>query len=338
MNITSREFGIRVLLVVVSSALAVLLVEAALQTLDVQRLRLWQAGSLFRLDDELIYSLKPGQARAWETGEFNEVARINGQGLRDSEIGSGGPFDRRVIATGDSFTYGHGVSAEESYPSQLERIFLEKDGRKTDVVNAGVPGYNADQSYKFYKTRLAGIPHDTLLFGLNENDVGENIDHPLYSIEGGELAPLDPRTSWIYRIGTLFSDVPGWVARSTLVNWVLLRWKDRYLVPQIPPPGSGKAVDWARDKILLEIEDLRKTCRRNRVEFVVVLLPGKGVSEKDYRWFLDAFPGGGPLVLNVAADPVWEERRAAIFFAKDPHLNAEGNRILAEKIHEGLSR
>jgi len=337
MKVSVREFGTRVLLVVVSTALALLLVEAALQTLDVERLRLWQAGSLFRLDDELIYSLKPGQARAWDSGEFHEFARINGQGMRDDEIG-GGPFDRRLIALGDSFTYGHGVSAEESYPSRLERIFLDRSGVKADVVNAGVPGYNTDQSYQFYRTRLARIPHDTLLFGLNANDVAENIDHPLFTIRGDELVGLDPRTSWIYRIGTRFSALPGWVGRSTLVNCLLLGWKDRFLVPRIPPAGPGEAIEWSRKKILLEMEGLRGTCGRAGVEFVVVLLPGKGVSEQDHRWFLDAFGGGGTPVLNVAADPVWKERGAEIFFEKDPHLNAEGNRILAEKIHEGLSR
>jgi lysophospholipase L1-like esterase len=35
---------------------------------------------------------------------------------------------------------------------------------------------------------------------------------------------------------------------------------------------------------------------------------------------------------------VWEKRSAELFFIKDPHLNPEGNRAMAERIHEGLRK
>ncbi|WP_297441976.1 arylesterase [Sulfurimonas sp.] len=44
------------------------------------------------------------------------------------------PIDTKVVAFGDSITYGYRVAKEDSYPSQLSKLL------QTEVINAGVNG------------------------------------------------------------------------------------------------------------------------------------------------------------------------------------------------------
>jgi hypothetical protein len=55
-----------------------------------------------------------------------------------------GSDETTILCIGDSHTYGVGVSAEEAYPSQLERA-LRRHGVKARIVNAGIPGRNTGQ-------------------------------------------------------------------------------------------------------------------------------------------------------------------------------------------------
>lgn len=55
--------------------------------------------------------------------------------------------DNKVIFLGDSFTYGFGVSYEESIPGQIS----EKVDNKYDILNFGVPGYSP--SINFFKLK-----------------------------------------------------------------------------------------------------------------------------------------------------------------------------------------
>src|SRR5687767_7652500 len=64
------------------------------------------------------------------------------------------PGEVRILCVGDSHTYGVGVSPDESYPSQLERL-LRARGVHARVVNAGVPGQNSSQLRERLPAKLA---------------------------------------------------------------------------------------------------------------------------------------------------------------------------------------
>jgi lysophospholipase L1-like esterase len=74
------------------------------------------------------------------------------------------PDEVRILCVGDSHTYGVGVSPDESYPAQLERLLRER-GVRARVVNAGVPGQNSGQLRERLPSKLAEHrPHVVLVW------------------------------------------------------------------------------------------------------------------------------------------------------------------------------
>ena len=57
------------------------------------------------------------------------------------------PIDTKILAFGDSITYGYNVETEQNYPSQLSRLLL------ADVINAGVNGEVTNEGLR----RLPGL-------------------------------------------------------------------------------------------------------------------------------------------------------------------------------------
>src|SRR3954452_21274375 len=67
-------------------------------------------------DPDLIWRLTPGLSYDIETGEYREHRFTNSLGMREREIPPRRPGEQRVLAIGDSFTYGAGVQAADAYP------------------------------------------------------------------------------------------------------------------------------------------------------------------------------------------------------------------------------
>jgi hypothetical protein len=95
---------------------------------------------------------------------------INSQGLRDREI----PLERRpgtdrIMMLGDSFILGWGVPFDDIVSKRLERMFA-KDGRKVEVVNAGVGNYNSIMEVEYYLTRGYKFHPDVVVLNYTFND------------------------------------------------------------------------------------------------------------------------------------------------------------------------
>ncbi|HOV73671.1 MAG TPA: GDSL-type esterase/lipase family protein [Candidatus Hydrogenedentes bacterium] len=86
---------------------------------------------------ELVFP--PGSEMAYDTGEFKYTVRINRYGYRDVEPLAIPRGAYRIMALGDSFTYGFGVEAEQTWPKQLETM-LRARGCHAAVMNLGKPG------------------------------------------------------------------------------------------------------------------------------------------------------------------------------------------------------
>lgn len=88
----------------------------------------------------------------------------------------------RIVAMGDSFTYGKNVNTEDNYPSQLEKLLNAKMQCKNissfQVLNFGVNGYDIPFTVQRYRLRGQKYNPDLVLWFLIDNDFKRDNDIP----------------------------------------------------------------------------------------------------------------------------------------------------------------
>lgn len=75
-----------------------------------------------------------------KTFEFDYMTETNALGLRDREIAIDKGDKFRILCFGDSWTFGWGVSIEESWPRVLETLLKSNGTKNIEVINCGQPG------------------------------------------------------------------------------------------------------------------------------------------------------------------------------------------------------
>jgi lysophospholipase L1-like esterase len=140
-------------------------------------------------DARMRYELTPGaRGRGWDCD-----IEINAAGFRDRDYSeSKPPGTRRIVALGDSITFGNFLEAGETWPKRLEET-LQADGRPIEVLNLGVTGYDTLQMVAFLERTGLAFDPDLVVIGFCLNDNGTA------SVELSYIERLQRYGSWIYR-------------------------------------------------------------------------------------------------------------------------------------------
>jgi lysophospholipase L1-like esterase len=110
------------------------------------------------------------RARAQWDGSFYE---IDSRGWRGPDVEL--DFDERelrVVAIGDSCTFGKAVEERDTWPRQFERLLQERLGPSRDVhvFNLGVNGYSSRDYLEVLRTQAAAVRPALVVLGYNIND------------------------------------------------------------------------------------------------------------------------------------------------------------------------
>jgi len=286
-----------------------------------------------RLDPDLIWRLQPGVSYEVETSEFREHRFTNSLGMREREIPPRRPGERRLLALGDSFTYGAGVQASEAYPRIVEDL-LRARGDPTMVLNAGVPGYSFDQSFRAAAEREQQTDADVILAGISCSDVEEGWLWPLYALRDGRLKALPAWKTGFYLQGLLTENLPAWLARSALFQQGLRRLPARDFFFQRPGGSRESLRAWTRDKIALQLEALQRSATESGHRIVALFMPCKeqldpGAVPVYADMLTRAAAAGLPVVDGMAALRSASPDVTRLFYTQDVHLNRDGHHALA---------
>lgn len=114
------------------------------------------------------YAFRPSFTDHWRNEDFDIEVRLNERGLRDGPLAEIAEGDPRLLALGDSYTFGIGVRADERWPGQLEQRLATDLGatRRPQVLDAGIPGYSARQIRELAEELIPLIHPQVVVFGM----------------------------------------------------------------------------------------------------------------------------------------------------------------------------
>lgn len=119
----------------------------------------------FAESDILPFELKKSAICLFQSSEFNASAHINKLGYRGNDFEYESKDGRlRVLIVGDSFTFGHGVSDDQTYSVRLDARFEDENA---EVINAGyASGFSPDSYYLYLKKKGIFLKPSIVVMGL----------------------------------------------------------------------------------------------------------------------------------------------------------------------------
>lgn len=262
----------------------------------------------------------------------------NSQGLRDGEYARNIPDGvHRILALGDSQTFGNGLLQEDTWPEQLERLLNETGGASVyEVLNGGLPGSDTWQHEIIMGRMLEKYRLNEVILAFYVNDVvtrpdavrftqRRDRDAPsariIYSVKQSVLL-LSLRAAFDTVKQMLFPD-KGFATQNALVRG------------EINP-----AIRKRWDQVELSLAAMKKQADDSMVDFRVVLLPRRDqvdgrVPAADYnRRIEDVLERNGIPYINMLLplQQSFQEHGKELFIPWDGHNSRLANHVISSVI------
>lgn len=130
-------------------------------------------------DQDLGWAPAPGLDHVYYGGDYSITVATDSEGHRLGRLGEVPPDAERVILLGDSYTFGWGVSTDETYASQLDELLASRSATPASrAVNLGVGGYGTMQSairLERYLESHPEAPLEAIVLLHSHNDPSDNV-------------------------------------------------------------------------------------------------------------------------------------------------------------------
>ena len=269
---------------------------------------------------------------------------INSHGLRDREISLEKPTNTfRILALGDSYTYGHRVTIEGTYVKQLESMLNQKLGHRGiryEVLNAGVPGYNTRQELIHLQEVGLLYQPDAIILGFTMTDAElgffdlKDIDGQLWMVRLKE---------WIKNHFVLYDFVRSRLKR--LINRIEsarhnVKVRGAAFWPLEEAAAGRTNAGWERCRESLE--KFAAIARTRRIPILLIIYPSLRKLDDTYP-----FRASHALIAETATKygmgvvdllPHFMGRKPAVLWvsSKNHHPNVLANAIAAKAIYDSL--
>ena len=226
------------------------------------------------IDSELGWKPKPGNYSSenpWNNSKPIELI-IKPNGMRSSglPIKINNSLGKKILFSGDSFTFGDGVSDNETFPSFFESLV------KQPVLNSGVSAYGIDQSYLRALKIIENEQISDLFFCFISDDIFRceyNIRHrlkkPYFIIEEETIKLVRINNNDIRDIEAFnmmfFHKIGGYSLFINRVMWAIL---PDFWINSTPKPKHNYG-----HKISLKlINSIFEICKEREINFYLVPL------------------------------------------------------------------
>lgn len=304
-----------------------------------------------------IWQYKAGFSEKHVMPEFQVLVRTNSWRLRGPEVNAPNPL--RVLAVGDSFTFGWGVEEKERYSEQLEVLLTSGLGvRRVSVINGGHWSYTFDQQYLLLRELIERLQPQVVVQGIYPAHLVSLQAHALARSGDGDIravhndgitvdesGALRFRSDWLDR-PPLGSQVAAAVMRTWL-NWRLSRSAMTRDLALYDHSSTLFEPGWAMSREVFSLTG--RYLRGHGIRWIALLIPRDfQVSSAEWRFSFD--PRSRNLDLDWPTQRMSEELSAAgaevidllpefrsgyspnLYFDVDPHWRSEGHARAAKAL------
>lgn len=249
-----------------------------------------------RVDRPWLYGLKPGVVQRLDVSGGIEY-RINSEGFRDREFSRAkAPGAFRIVALGDSLTFGYGVALEDTWPKRVEaHLGAARTVPPIEVLDLGVSGYNPYVEAALFTDVGIALGPDLVVLQFCINDLNDPTLHfDASTIEQLPLLPdeafPDPGARPPTFLPAPLSRLCYWSRACTLVRERLApKLRDRWIARDAVDPGTiqrgvlpvaspdARTLDW----LARQYGRIVDAARARGARLVVVIFPFQSQEQDD---------------------------------------------------------
>ena len=316
------------LLVVISTLSALLAAEVVLRFVLGPPVHFVHPQESYAFDPEIGHRLVPGD-RAFTHAEPVE---INSAGLRGPEYAPSPPIGTtRILALGDSQTFGNGLPRDATWPYLLEAT-LERahPGVRFEVINGGVSGTDTWQHARLLERWSVQYRPDAVVLAVYVNDV----------VRRHEPAAPELTNSWKHRIAYVMKRSAvvsfGWSWGRRIASSGEGAERELRLIRGEPDPEL--AASWA--EVASSLAQMGRFCDERGIPFWIAVLPRRdqvsGVLRDTAfnRRVVDLASAAGIQAVDLL-EPLqraFRARGSALFIPWDGHNSRLANEVVARQL------
>ena len=267
------------------------------------------------------------------------VYKTNSFGIRNKEISEiKSSNEMRILALGDSYIWGEGLSENEIITKKLENGLDSNYNQKIEVINAGIGGYNTKDEYEQLIRLYPIYKPDLVILFFFTNDL-------LLKDSSGEYLSWKIKTNMFLRKHSKFYAFLYYLIKSS-INSIIST--PEFILPQEYYDFSDSNIGWVRfKKYFLE---MKKYCHRKDAGLIFVLIPTLTNLDSNYPYmelkdnvlkfvkdnsvlylsFFDLFAPYRPIDLWVSEENTHWNDRATTLASKELSNYIIKNQLLVE--------